>query len=205
MKIRQWTSLLLLIGCFGFPYASFAQDAAIPLGTPMPALDVKLTSGAGAPSSLGALRGSAYTAVVFWGNKCPWTTRYEDRIQRLSSELTGTGKVLLLVNSNDAAAFPAESAAASTAYARENGITIPYLTDPTSALAKALGASRAPQAFVFDAAGTLVYSGAIDDSPGDPGNVKKEYLRDALMAISESRPVAVPETKAFGCMIRTVR
>ena len=113
--------------------------------------------------------------------------------------------MLVLVNSNDASSFPAESPEATAAYRGEKGISFPYLSDVASDLARAFGATRTPQAFVFDAAGTLVYSGAIDDSPGDPDNVGKEYLRDALGALSRSEPVDVPETKAFGCMIRPVR
>ncbi len=182
-----------------------AQDSAIPLGSPMPALDARLTDGSGNATTLGARRGATYTAVLFWGNKCPWTGRYEDRIKLLGSELSGPGKVILLINSNDSAAFPAEAAPASAQYAAEKGLTIPYLADPDSKVARAFGATRTPQAFVFDSAGTLVYSGAIDDSPGDPDNVSKDYLRDVLLALAQAQPINAPETKAFGCMIRPVR
>ena len=74
-----------------------------------------------------------------------------------------------------------------------------YLSDPTSAVAKAFGAERTPHAFVFDADGRLAYVGTIDDSPGDAGNVKERYLERAIGTLGG---VATPSTKAFGCTIK---
>lgn len=182
-----------------------AQDSSIPLGTPMPGQNVRLLDAQGRATTLAALKGKEATVVLFWGNRCPWTDRYGERISVLAKQFTGNDKVVLLVNSNDAGSFPGESAEASASYAAEKGLAVAYLSDARSELARAFGATRTPQAFVFDAAGTLVYSGAIDDSPGDPDHVSKPYLRDALAAITDSQPIAVPETKAFGCMIRPVR
>ncbi|MDX1740833.1 MAG: redoxin domain-containing protein, partial [Rhodothermales bacterium] len=136
------------------------QESAIPLGTPMPGQDVRLVDGASGATSLAALKGGRLTTVIFWGNRCPWTARYEDRIRLIGNELADSDHVLLLVNSNDAGAFPAESAQASASYAADKNLRIKYVSDPSSELARAFGASRTPQAFVFDSAGTLVYSGA---------------------------------------------
>lgn len=187
------------------PGTTQAQEAAIPLGTPMPGQSIELKTTDGATATLASRKGAVYTAVVFWGNKCPWTTRYEDRIKLLANDLQGEGKVLLFVNSNDASAFPAESVEECARYASDKNLAFPYLIDSESELAHAFGATRMPQAFVFDAGGTLVYTGSVDDSPGDPDNVTKQYLRDALAATAASQAVAVPETKAFGCMIRLVQ
>jgi peroxiredoxin len=205
MSIRRLIASFAVFSLGLVVHTAVAQDAAIPLGTPMPGQDVGLVDASGGTTTLAALKGSELTTVVFWGNRCPWIIRYEDRIKLLSNELGSEAKVFVLVNSNDASAFPAESAEASATYASEKGLRVSYLSDARSDLARAFGASRTPQAFVFDAAGTLVYSGAIDDSPGDPDNVSKQYLRDALLSLGRSQPVSVPETKAFGCMIRPVQ
>jgi hypothetical protein len=74
--------------------------------------------------------------------------------------------------------------------------------DAGSDLAEAFGASRTPQVFVFNADNALVYSGTLDDSPGDPASVQKHYLRDALDALLSGTSIAVPRTKAFGSMIK---
>ncbi len=182
-----------------------AQENEVPLGTPMPGQNVALVDQAGKTVTLGALKGTRATVVLFWGNKCPWTTKYEDRVAALMTELASGGTTFVLVNSNDGNSFPDENAAASAKYAERKRWSASYLTDAKSELAKLFGASRSPHVFVFDSNHTLVYVGAIDDSPGDPGSAKKQYLRDAVVAASAGTRVAVPQTKAFGCMIRTVQ
>ena len=44
--------------------------------------------------------------------------------------------------------------------------------DETSGVARALGASVTPEAFLFDKTGKLAYHGAIDDNHRDAGAVK---------------------------------
>ena len=73
---------------------------------------------------------------------------------------------------------------------------VPYVHDPGAVLAKALGAYRTPEVFAFDEAGTLVYSGAIDDAPADAKAVQQSFVTDFLDGKSPA------PTKAFGCRIR---
>ncbi len=183
----------------------WAQEAEIPLGSPMPGPDVSLVDPDGKRVTLSAVKGTASTTVLFWSNKCPWTGKYEDRIVSLFNELSGPDNAFVLVNSNDGAAFPDENASAVAKYAQQKKLTVPYLTDSKSSLAGLFGATRTPHVFVFDANATLVYVGAVDDSPGDPGSVTKQYLRDAITSLGSGARIASPQTKAFGCMIRPVR
>jgi hypothetical protein len=170
----------------------------IPLGTSMPMADEAMPRAEGGQATLSSLAGSTGTVVIFWSNQCPWTDKYEDRVMGLHDAYQGQNLRFVLVNSNDEAAFPQESAASSA----EQGYPMPYLMDKSSALANAFGASRAPHVFVFDADRSLVYAGTIDDSPGDPGNVKSTYLDDALSALVSGQPIPVAKTKAFGCTIK---
>ena len=76
-----------------------------------------------------------------------------------------------------------------------------------SQFARELGAFRTPHAFAFDANKTLVYTGAIDDSPGDPANVQKTYLERLAGALAQGGAIGdeadyPPSTKAFGCRIK---
>ncbi|MBP1619725.1 MAG: thioredoxin family protein, partial [Acidobacteria bacterium] len=77
-----------------------------------------------------------------------------------------------------------------------------YVVDATSDVARAFGATRTPEVYLFDAAGKLVYKGAIDDNAQDAAKVQHRYLADALEAVSAGREVAVRETKAIGCSIK---
>jgi len=74
--------------------------------------------------------------------------------------------------------------------------------DATSDLARAFGATRTPEAFLFNAAGQLVYHGTIDDNAREPAKVQRRYLRDAVDAVVAGRGLAVQETKALGCSIK---
>ena len=181
--------------------AAHAQDQPAPLGTTMPLADVAFPLANGTSSTLAALQGSNGTVLIFWSNKCPWVDRYEGRLQELARTYGGEGFSFVLVNANDAAAFPDEGAAASASVAERMGDSV-YMLDADGRLARALGASRTPHVFVFDGDAVLVYEGSIDDSPGDPGNVTQRYLDQALTAVAAGNPVGVGKTKAFGCTLK---
>jgi hypothetical protein len=178
-----------------------AQEA--PVGTSLPLLDRTVQSVDGSSSTVGALRGSRATVLVFWSNQCPWVDRYEERVLATAARYRDQGVNVILVNPNDAGAFPQETAAEGLARAQSGGYApVPYIVDAGSRLATALGASRTPHVYIFDGNNALVYVGGIDDSPGDPANVQKNYLNDALDALLAGRGVGVAQTRAFGCTIK---
>jgi hypothetical protein len=72
---------------------------------------------------------------------------------------------------------------------------------------KAYGAKRTPHLFVIDPQGVLVYRGAIDNSPDGEGESPQggklvNYVDQALADIAAGRPVATPETEAYGCGVK---
>lgn len=145
--------------------------------------------------------GDEGTVVVFWSNQCPWTSRYKNRLDALMTEMEAAAMQIVFVNSNDDDVFPKEQISS----ARANRVTRPigmYLRDEGAKLARAFGAERTPQVFVFDKAGTLTYKGAIDDSPGDPSEAQAYYLADAVQALIQGTTLTTTETKPFGCRIK---
>jgi hypothetical protein len=86
--------------------------------------------------------------------------------------------------------------------AKERGFEFPYAIDSGSVLARAYGATRTPEAFLFDGAGKLVYHGTIDDNAQKPDDVKERYLKDALQALVDGKPIKTSETKSLGCTIK---
>ena len=88
------------------------------------------------------------------------------------------------------------------ARAKALSYTFPYVVDPASQVARAFGASRTPEVFLFDDEGKLVYHGAIDDNASDANAVEAAYLKDALDALSAGEAISVSETKALGCSIK---
>lgn len=193
------TVLWTLLACMLLVAPAAGQAGAeIPLGSALP--DASLGRVGGGQATLSSLAGQQGTAVVFWSNQCPWVDRVEDRLIDLVDTYSGQGIAFVLINSNDAEAYPQESAEESAAAGYPSGVA--YLSDPTSEVARTFGAERTPHVYLFDASDALVYVGTIDDSPGDPANVQQEYLHDALDAVAGGSNVAVPQTKAFGCTIK---
>jgi peroxiredoxin len=88
------------------------------------------------------------------------------------------------------------------ARAKERGFAFPYVVDATSDVARAFGAARTPEVFLFDKEGKLVYHGAVDDNGQDAAKVDKAYLKDALDAVAGGKAVPVAETKSIGCSIK---
>ncbi len=190
---------MLLLG--GLP--AYAQTDTLPLGGNLPnatLYDVQ----AQASVSTTALRGEQATAVLFWSNQCLWIDRYEERVLTLHTTFAERGVRFVLVNANDADAFADEGRSASAEQAQSYG-DLRYVRDENAAFARQLGAERTPHAFLFDAEGTLVYRGAIDDSPGSPNDVATAYLREAIQATLNGEPVPEPDTRPFGCMLKPAR
>lgn len=167
-------------------------------GDPLPVANKPLPRAEGGTATLASLAGRTGTVVIFWSNQCPWTERYEERLFAIHRQYADEGISFVLINSNNATAFPEESLEAMA----EANYDMPYLRDKGGEVAKAFGAERTPHVFVFDAERTLVYSGAIDDSAVDPSAVEETYLADVLSALVQGQPVPVKQTEAFGCMIR---
>jgi len=180
-----------------------AQPQEMPLGSALPSVEEALVrTDGGTEVSVGDLMGERATVFVFWSNQCPWVDKYAERVQSLRETFHSDGVSVVLVNANDADSFPRESLEASREKAESAGFEAAYVRDPEAALANALGASRTPHAFVFDEAQTLVYAGAIDDSPADASAVSKPYLQQAVEALLAGESVPTADTKAFGCMIK---
>ena len=86
-------------------------------------------------------------------------------------------------------------------YAAEEGFTFPYLYDgETQSVAKKFGCLATPHVFLFDGNRKLQYQGSFDDSRyPEPKTVKKQHVRNAVLAMLENKPVAVATTRPFGC------
>jgi peroxiredoxin len=91
--------------------------------------------------------------------------------------------------------------------AKRMGLTHPILRDETGVVGHAYGATNTPHMFVIDKGGTLVYAGAIDNSPDAEGESPQggplvNYVDAALADLAAGRPVRTPKTKAYGCSVK---
>lgn len=192
----------LLLSALGAFVLGAAAEAQVSFGTPLPLADQTFDTADGASLSLAEARGEAGLVVLFWGNACPWAGRYSDRVADLIEVYAPAGVGFVLVNANDPAQSDRETAAASLEHAASAGLVAPYVLDSSGDLAEVFGASSAPHAFFFGPARTLLYDGAIDDSPADANRVRVHYLRQAMDQSIAGLPIEVQRTQAFGCTIR---
>lgn len=176
--------------------------AAIELGDPAPATTVKMKDVSGRMLSIADVQGTKGTMVMFSCNACPWVKAWETRIAELGNKAPEMGIGVIVINPNDPAKVAEDSYEVMQERAKERGFKFPYVVDDTSGVAKAFGATRTPEVFLFDAAGKLVYHGAIDDNAREPEKVEKRYLADAMQAVVAGTPVPVAASKALGCTIK---
>lgn len=144
----------------------------------------------------------AAVVVIFSCNHCPYVRAWEDRMVAIQAEYAARGVQFLAINSNDAQKYPEDSFDHMKARAREKGFNFPYLYDETQEVARAYGAERTPEVFVFDRERVLRYHGAIDDNYADPAQVHAHYLRDALNAVLAAQQPPAQETAPVGCTVK---
>jgi peroxiredoxin len=193
---------VIAVSVLGVAAAAAADVAALSLGDAAPMATVKMKSVDGRELSIAEAAGAKGTLVMFSCNHCPYVKAWEDRIASLGNGAPAQGVGVIVINANDPEAYPDDDYAAMQKRAQEKGFKFPYVVDATSDVARAFGATRTPEVYLFDAAGKLVYKGAIDDNAQDAAKVQHRYLADALEAVSAGREVAVRETKAIGCSIK---
>ncbi|MCS6830353.1 MAG: thioredoxin family protein [Armatimonadota bacterium] len=139
--------------------------------------------------------------VAFWCNHCPYVKAYEDRTIALAREFAGQ-VAFVAINANDAVKYPEDSYENMQARAKEKGYPFPYLHDESQEVARAYGATRTPEFFVFDQSRVLRYHGRLDDNWENPSEVRQQYLRDALNALLNGQEPPVAQTEPVGCTVK---
>ncbi|QXD13806.1 thioredoxin family protein [Rhodocaloribacter litoris] len=200
MHRRSLQAILFALLLLPLPDAP-AQDR-LAVGSKVPLVDLPLPGVDGDTITLAAAAGENGLLVLFSSNTCPWVDAWEDRYRVVAETARSLGIGMVVVNPNAGYRDRGDGPAEMRARAEEKGYAFPYVVDPDHRLADAFGAERTPEVFLFDGTLTLVYEGAIDDSPRDPEAVQQPYLLDALHALAEGRPVPAASTRSMGCTIR---
>jgi peroxiredoxin len=146
--------------------------------------------------------GKEAVAVIFSCNHCPYVRAWEDRMVQIQADYADKGVQFIAINANDARRYPDDSFPKMKERASEKGFNFPYLYDETQETARAYGAERTPEVFLFDKGGILRYHGAIDDNYGDPKAARNHYLRQALDAVLAGQAPPKVETPPVGCTVK---
>jgi peroxiredoxin len=197
--MRMRTAVMWVIG--GLAWTGVAQ-AQLKLGEPVPMSTAKMKNVDGREVSIAEVAGKNGTLVIFSCNHCPFVKAWETRIAALGNAYSKKGIGVICINSNDPKQKPEDSFEQMQQRAKQRGFQFPYTVDAGSEVARAFGATRTPEVFLFDKHGRLVYHGAIDDNHKSAEQVKQHYLRDALEALLAGNEIAVKQTRALGCTIK---
>jgi len=153
--------------------------------------------------SLEDIRGPKGTLVMFICNHCPYVKAVIDRIVRDVNELRPLGINAVAISSNDAIHYPEDSFDNMKRYAREHGLTFPYLYDESQEVARAYDAICTPDFFGFNADLELQYRGRLDSSGKAPAapDVRRE-LFEAMKQIAETGKGPREQIPSIGCSIK---
>ncbi len=156
--------------------------------------DFQLKEPSGKEWRLSEVQAEKGILILFVSPMCPVSRAYDERMNAIAEEFAGKGFVILGVDSNstDPDAQVKDMA---------GRMKFPILVDKESRVADMFRASRTPEAILLSPDRKLVYRGAIDDQT-DATKVTKQYLREALAAVAEGKPVPKAETRSFGCTIK---
>jgi peroxiredoxin len=188
--------------------AAADQGAGSGAAIGQPAPDFTLKDLDGKEVSLASLKGK--TVVLEWFNPgCPFVKNSHGKasLKGFAKKATAKGDVVWLTINSAAPGKQGAGAEANREAAKTFGIENPILLDEDGKVGKAYGATNTPHMFVIDPKGTLVYAGAIDNSPDGEGESPEggklvNHVEQALAEIAAGKPVTVSRTKAYGCGVK---
>lgn len=177
----------------------------LPVGKPAPSFRINDINGR--VVSLSDFRGK--TVVLEWNNpECPTVKKHYEtgNMQKTQAQAAAAGAVWLTVNSSG----PGNQGHMTAAEAKALATSPPsrrtaYLLDPAGTIGRAYGAKATPHMFIVNAAGTLVYNGAIDDKPTqDKADIQgaRNHVLAALGELKAGKPVSVPTSRPYGCSVK---
>jgi hypothetical protein len=190
----------LLLPALGLLSFALLRES-LPIGAAIPKADVRVKDVSGKELNLQEAKQSNGLLVMFTCNTCPYVVRNQSRTNEICKYAQSNKVGVVLLNANEGDRGGDNSFAEMQSYAKSQGYQWVYAVDEKSVLADAFGASRTPECYLFDKAGKLVYHGAIDDSPGDAGQVKRHHLKAAIDETLQGKEVSLKETRSVGCSI----
>lgn len=138
------------------------------------------------------------SVLVFYSSECPISNAYSPTLASLVA-VTSRQPVKWVGICVD----PDLSDADVKTHARDFSLKFPVVRDRRGTLARKLGATKVPEAFVIDAKNRLRYHGRIDDQFAKRGvrnaNPSGNELRDAIKAVLEGKAVTYPFVAPVGC------
>lgn len=182
-----------------------AARADVRPGAPAP--DFTAVDSNGKQVTLSSYKGK--TVVLEWTNHlCPYTAKHYDaaNMQEHQREAAAKGVVwLTIISSAPGTQGHVSAKEANDLTTSRKASPAAVLLDPVGKVGRLYSAKTTPQMFVINAAGNIVYMGAIDDQPSaNIADLKKakSYVRPAIEAAIKGTPLANASTRPYGCSVK---
>ena len=196
MKLPAVNNFFLAIATFTLLF-QFANAQTVP--------DFNLKNVDGKQVSLSDYSSKKAVVVVFTGNHCVYSKKYEDRLIQLHQKYSASGVQVLLINSNNPAASEDEAFDQMAARAKEKNYPFPYMEDSDGKTAVSFGAVKNPESFLLvpaEGGFKLIYKGNIDDNALMADKVSQKFLENAIEMIVGGKEPSTTSTETIGCAIR---
>jgi protein-disulfide isomerase len=138
--------------------------------------------------------------ILFLDPECPISNAYMKEIKSIYADYSAKGVAFEAV-------FPMSTVTDQDikAFLKKYNATFPGYTDANLQKAKRYQVTVMPEVVLLNAAGMVVYRGAIDDWYYGLGKSRAKatefYLRNAIEATLEGNQVLKSKTEAYGCLI----
>jgi AhpC/TSA family protein len=182
-----------------------AADGAPQIGQPAPEFAVKDSKGAS--RHLSEFRGKP--VVLEWTNAdCPYTRKHytSGNMQGVQTVARKNGVIWLSVISSAPGKQGYVDGPAADALTESRGAApTAVLLDPAGTVGRLYRARTTPHMFVIDKDGNLQYMGGMDSiATADLSDIPKAepYLKEAMLAVVQGKPVANAVTKPYGCSVK---
>jgi len=193
-------TVLALVGALTLASAAVAVE----VGKPAP--DFTGTDINGKTIHLSDYKGKI-VVIESYNSDCPYChNQYKTgAMQAMQRDLAAKGVVWLLVNSVNPKNFSHRTPEQARAeMAKEKMDVTAWIDDSSGAVGHLYDMKTTPDMYVINQDGILVYEGAIDNQPDpfhDPTKAQN-YVSQAIDSLLAGKPVAVTETKPYGCSVK---
>lgn len=195
--------LLLALSAVLITSFSGAVMAQVNVGDALPRVSDELMSATdGSPMAYYKPAGANGLLVMFSCNTCPFVVKNQPTTKEVLQYAKDHKVGVVIINSNEAKREGDDSFGAMKAYASAQGYDVPYLEDKGSVIADKFGANHTPEVYLFNNKNMLVYKGAMNDNPANPGSSKVNYVNNAIDAMIAGHPANPATTKSIGCSIK---
>ena len=175
---------------------------AVTLELGQSALDFTLPATDGKTYSLSDFADAKALVLFFTCNHCPYVIGSDEVTRATAKTFTSQGVRFVGINSNSANTYAEDSFDHMVQRMKEHQFPWVYLHDASQDVARAYGALRTPQFYVFDQDRKLVYTGRGVDSPRDTSQMTVNDLEKALIELLAGQAISTPLTNPIGCNVK---